>query len=65
MVTRKLQYANGSFFSVVPSALVDALGLKRGDKISFGIETGKIIVTPVTACKQETGAASRFGASND
>ncbi|HEX7628047.1 MAG TPA: AbrB/MazE/SpoVT family DNA-binding domain-containing protein [Candidatus Methanoperedens sp.] len=47
MVTRKIQYANGSFFSVIPGALVDALGLNPGDKISFGIEKGKILIAAV------------------
>jgi len=46
MVNRTLQYANGSYFSVIPGALIDSLRLKPGDKISFSIETGKIIVAP-------------------
>lgn len=57
MTSRKLQYANGSYFSVIPGALVDALGLKSGDKVSFGIENKKITIAPVTAAKQETDAS--------
>jgi antitoxin component of MazEF toxin-antitoxin module len=60
MVNRKIQFQNGSFFTVIPGALIDALELRRGDKVSFSIEMGKIIVTPVTACKQELGAASHY-----
>ena len=58
MVTRKLQYQNGSYFSVIPRALVDSLGLKSGDIVSFGIEDNHLIIAPVTAAKQATGAAS-------
>lgn len=58
MKTRTLQYQNGSFFTVLPMALIEMLGLEPGEKLSFSIEKGKIVVAPVTACKQETGAAS-------
>ena len=39
MVNRTLQYANGSYFSVIPRALIDSFGLKLGDKVSIGIAT--------------------------
>lgn len=54
MVNRTIQYQNGSFFTVLPRALVDVLGLRTGDKVSFSLENGKITVAPAApAAKQE------------
>ncbi len=60
MVNRTIQYQNGSYFTVIPGALIDALGLNPGDKVSFGIEHKKIVIAPVTEASQAkvTDAAS-------
>lgn len=58
MKTRTLQYQNGSFFTVVPISFIEMLGMHPGEKLAFSVEKGKIIIAPVTACKQETGAAT-------
>jgi len=58
MVNRTLQYQNGSFFTVVPRALIEIIGLSPGDKVSLGIENGKITIAPATAAKQVAGAAN-------
>lgn len=59
MATRTIQYQNGSYFTVIPGALIDVLGIKPGDKVSFGIETGKIIIVPAeNPTKTAAGAAN-------
>ncbi|VVB96419.1 Uncharacterised protein [uncultured archaeon] len=58
MVTRTLQYQNGSLFTVIPRALAEAIGLVPGEKVSFGIDKGKITIAPVAAAKHATDAAS-------
>ncbi|MFZ3167357.1 MAG: AbrB/MazE/SpoVT family DNA-binding domain-containing protein [Candidatus Methanoperedens sp.] len=57
-VTRKIQYQNGSYFSTIPGAFIDAIGLKSGDKVSFGIEDRKIIITPASPPRQTGAIAS-------
>jgi len=46
MITRKVQYRNDCFLTVIPKTLAAILGLKPGDKISFEIADKKIIITP-------------------
>lgn len=58
MVSRTLQYQNGSYIAVIPKALVDALGLNVGDKVSFRIVNEKIMIAPAETAKFETGAAN-------
>ncbi|MCZ7393434.1 MAG: AbrB/MazE/SpoVT family DNA-binding domain-containing protein [Candidatus Methanoperedens sp.] len=60
MVNRKLQFANGSYFTVILRALIDALGLNPGDKVSFGIEDKKIVIAPATLCKDAASAFAVF-----
>lgn len=59
MVTRTIQYQNGSYFTVIPKTLIDVLDIKAGSKVSFGIEKNKLIIAPVSAAKQKTDAASQ------
>ncbi len=47
MVNRTIQYQNGSFFTIIPKAVIDIIGLKAGDKVTVGIENNKIIIVPV------------------
>ncbi|HWQ95774.1 MAG TPA: AbrB/MazE/SpoVT family DNA-binding domain-containing protein [Candidatus Methylomirabilis sp.] len=47
MITRKIQYRNSCFLTVIPKTFAAILGLKPGDKISFDIEDKKIIIAPV------------------
>ncbi len=49
MITRKVQYRNDCFLTVIPKTLAAILGLKPGDKISFEIADKKIIIKP--ACE--------------
>ncbi len=59
MVIRTIQYQNGSYFTVIPGALIDVLGIRPGDKVSFGIEKGKIMIVPAeNPTKTAAGAAS-------
>ena len=46
-----------SLFSVIPSEIIEDMGLKAGDKLDFCIEGDYIKVTPVhTAAKQSVPA---------
>ncbi len=47
MVTRKIQIQNGAFFSNIPKALIDSLGLRRGDRVNVRLVGEEIIITPV------------------
>ncbi len=57
MITRKVQYRNDCFLTVIPKTLAAILGLKPGDKISFEIADKKIIITP--ACEPPGSDASQ------
>ncbi len=46
MITRKVQYRNDCFLTVIPKTFAAILGLKPGDKIRFEIADKKIIITP-------------------
>jgi AbrB family looped-hinge helix DNA binding protein len=63
MITRKVQYRNDCFLTVIPKTLAAILGLKPGDKVSFQIEDRKIVIAPVQPLKAETGAAQHPGVS--
>lgn len=47
MIQRTIQYQNGSYFNVMPKALIDSLNMKVGEKVSFGIANDKIIIASV------------------
>ncbi len=47
MVNRTIQYQNGSFFIIIPKAIIDIIGLKAGDKVTVGIENNKITIASV------------------
>ena len=46
--TRKLQWNSTVkiFFSVIPKQIVDALGLKKGDRLQYSLVNNKITITP-------------------
>ncbi len=59
MVQRTIQEQSGSYITVLPKAIVEAVGIKPGDKISFGIDGRKIILIPVqSSCKSAEQVAS-------
>jgi len=45
MVTRKLQHQNGSFFLVIPRALVDSIGANTGDSLSINLTNQNIVIS--------------------
>lgn len=59
MITRKVQYRNECFLTVIPKTLAAILGLKPGDTINFElVEDKKIIIEPVQTAKPELTQAS-------
>lgn len=46
---RKIQYVekSKSFSSIIPKHIVEALGIKKGDKLKYSILNNQIIITPV------------------
>ncbi|MBU4220349.1 MAG: hypothetical protein KKA10_01800 [Euryarchaeota archaeon] len=48
MITRKVQYRNKCFLTIIPKTLASILGLKLGDSINFElVEDKKIMIAPV------------------
>jgi len=45
MVSRKLQHQNGSFFIVIPRALVDSMGINTGDSLSINLTNQNIVIS--------------------
>jgi len=45
MVSRKLQHLNGSFFLVIPRALVDSMGIKKGESLSINLNNQNIVIS--------------------
>jgi len=45
MVTRKLQHQNGSFFLVIPRALVDSMGATTGDSLTINLNNQNIVIS--------------------
>lgn len=60
MITRKIQFQNGSYFSVIPKTIVDMMGISPGDRIAFDIDQESIRMTPATKSTmiKATGDAS-------
>ena len=48
MISRKLQYQNGSFFTVIPKAFVELLGLVPGEEVVFEYKENVLRITPAT-----------------
>lgn len=57
MITRKVQYRNECFLTVIPKTLAAILGLKPGDKVSFEIDDKKIVIAPVQTAQARTDAS--------
>lgn len=54
MITRKVQYKNKCFLTIIPKTLASILGLKPGDSINFElVEDKKIMIAPVQTVKPE------------
>lgn len=47
MHTSTLRAAGGSIAVTIPQSLVKASGLQPGDKVSFELNSGRLIVSPV------------------
>ena len=67
MISRKLQYQNGSFFTVIPKPYVELLGLVPGDEVVFEYEENVLRITPATESAKigAAGEASTKGNQHD
>jgi antitoxin component of MazEF toxin-antitoxin module len=55
MVSRKLQEQKGAFWINIPIALIHSLDLKRGDRLSVKLVSGKIEIQPVITAVDSRG----------
>lgn len=51
MHTSTLRAAGGSIAVTIPQSVMKSTGLQAGDKVSFEIEAGRLIISPVSRRK--------------
>lgn len=55
---RKIQANRDLRFVFIPKAVIELLGLQKGQDVDVRVSDGKIIVAPVQPAKTEASAAS-------
>lgn len=66
MLTRKITESGGSYLVRPPRHLMELVGIKKGDEVSFSVDNGNIIMgrAPNTAGQRESRAQQETSIEN-